>query len=340
VAPRADRLAEVLLPELVRTLTTGDEPGIVLGGRPHLRLFGEAIDLALPLRALRRLGEAACGSSLQVDDATLARHARATAAAHGHLVSAAGMYAAWGRGSGGDEGVPADAMSLRLYTSSFYQPMNALLRADPARPEAWLAVVAGLRGAALRQLERAGPAGEGAFARRMTRLRACLSGLTRLDDPRLPRLLAELVVHALMAARALGRQRPFVCDATQPAVLHRACMLPEAALTDLRWAVGERVAWRDPGLLSTSPRVEQSRRFGRAEHPHALEIRPLGRGSAGRWLDGSVDDVVSREPQVLFPPGTPFEVVELVELVEASGREGRPPTVAARLLERSPWAAP
>jgi hypothetical protein len=332
---RADRLAEVLLPELVRTLGAEGEPGTVLGGRPHLRLFGEAIDLALPLRALRRLSEAACGSSLHIDDDTLERHAWATRADDGYLVSAAGMYAARGRGSGSDDGVRADTMSLRLYTSSFCYPMNALLRADPARPETWLAVVAGLRGAAQRYLERERLPAEHPFARRMARLRANLVDLTRLEDPRLPRLLGEQLVHALMATRALGRQRPYERDGEQPDRLFRVCALPEAALADLRWAAaGEGGGvWRDPGLLSTSPREAQSRWFGRAEHPHMLEVRPLFRSSAGRWLDGAVEDVQSHERQVLFPPGTPFEVVEVVE---APRREGGPPRVTARLVELSP----
>jgi hypothetical protein len=331
---RADRLAEVLLPELVRTLAAEGEAGTVLGGRPHLRLFGEAIDLALPLRALRRLGEAASGASLCIDDDTLALHGRATAAAEGYLVSAAGMYSARRRGSGRDEGVPADAMSLRLQTASFCYPMNALLRADPARPQAWLSVVAGLRGAVQRHLGRGDVPPEHPFARRLQRLRAALSGLLRLDDPRLPRLLGELLVHALMAAHALGRQRPLVRDGTQPDRLYRACVLPEAALADLRWAAGEHGVWRDPGLASCSPRAAQCRWFGRAHHPHALEIRPLFRSSAGRWLDGTVDDVVSHEPVVMFPPGTPFEVVEVVE----TSRDGGPPRITARLVELSPRA--
>jgi hypothetical protein len=132
--PRADRLAEVLLPELVRILAGEGEPGTVLGGRPHLRLFGEPIDLALPLRALRRLGEAASGMSVCIDEDTLSLHGRATAEADGYWVSAAGMVPARRRGSGRDAGVPADAMSLRLQTSSFGYAINALLRADPAAP--------------------------------------------------------------------------------------------------------------------------------------------------------------------------------------------------------------
>ena len=333
--PRADRLAEVLLPELVRTLAAEGGAGTVLGGRPHLRLFGEAIDLALPLRALRRLGEAASGASVCIDEDTLALHAHATAAAEGYLVSAAGMYPARRRGSGRDEGVPADAMSLRLQTSSFCYAMNALLRADPARPQMWLSVVAGLRSAVQRHLGRGDVLPEHPFAQRLQRLRAALSGLVRLDDPRLPRLLGELLVHALMATHALARQRPLVRDGTQPDRLYRACVLPEAALADLRWAAGEHGVWRDPGLLSSSPRAAQCRWFGRAHHPHALEIRPLFRGSAGRWLDGTVDDVVSHEPVVMFPPGTPFEVIEVVE---ASRHDAEPSRVTARLVELSPRA--
>ncbi len=331
--PPADRLAEVLLPELVRTLATGGEAGTVLGGRPHLRLFGEAIDLALPLRALRRLGEAASGTALWIDEDVLALHAHATAAADGYLVSAAGMYPARQRGSGRDEGVPADAMSLRLQTSSFCYPLNALLRADPARPQAWLSAVAGLRSAVQRHLGRGDVPPEHPFARRLQRLRAALAGLLRLDDPRLPRLLGELLVHALMAVHALGRQRPLVRDGTRPDRLYRACVLPEAALADLRWAASEHGVWRDPGLSSCSPRAAQCRWFGRAHHPHALEIRPLFRSSAARWIDGTVDEVVSHEPVVVFPPGTPFEVVEVVE---TPSRDGGPPRVTARLVELSP----
>lgn len=333
--PRADRLAEVLLPELVRTLTAKGEPGSVLGGRPHLRLFGEAIDLALPLRALRRLGESAIGMSVVVDDDTLERHARATAAAEGYLVSAAGMYAARRRGSGRDEGVPSDAMSLRLEGSSFHYAMNALLRIDPARPQTWLAVVAAMRGAVQRLLGRGDLAPEHPFTRRLQRLRAVLTGLVRLEDPRLPRLLGELIVHAVMAVRALGRQRPLVRDGIQPDPLYRACVLPEAPLADLRWAAVERGEWRDLGLLTASPSAVRCRWFGRAEHPHVLELHPLARGSAGRRIDGTVDDVVSHEPRVVFPPGTPFEVVEVVE---TAGRDGEPPRLAARLVELSPPA--
>jgi hypothetical protein len=333
--PRADRLAEVLLPELVRTLTAKGEPGKVLGGRPHLRLFGEAIDLALPLRALRRLGESAIGMSVVVDDDTLDRHARATAAAEGYLVSAAGMYAARRRGSGRDEGVPADAMSLRLEASSFHYAMNALLRIEPARPQTWLVVVAAMRGAVQRLLGRGDLGPEHPFTRRLQRLRAALTGLVRLEDPRLPRLLGELIVHAVMAVRALGRQRPLVSDGLPPEPLYRACVLPEAPLADLRWAAVERGEWRDLGLLTASPSAVRCRWFGRASHPHVLELLPLARGSAGRRIDGTVDDVVGHEPRVVFPPGTPFEVVEVVE---AQGRDGDPPRLAARLVERSPPA--
>lgn len=333
--PRADRLAEVLLPELVRSLAATDDPGAVLGGRPHLRLFGEAIDVALPLRALRRLGEAASGKSLVVDEDTLALHQRATAAADGYLVSAAGMYDARRRGRGRDEGVPADAISLRLEASSFHYSINALLRADPARPQTWLAAVTALRVAVQRLLGRGDVPPEHPFAQRLARLREALTGLVRLEDPRLPRVLGELLVHALMAMHALDRQRPLVRDGDQPDRLYRACVLPEPALADLRWAVGEHGAWRDPGFLSTSPRAAQCRWYGRADHPHALEIRPLLRSSAGRWLDGVVDDVVSHEPVVLFPPGTPFEVVEVVE---TPGRDGAPSRVTARLVELSPRA--
>lgn len=332
----ADRLAEVLLPELVRTLTAAREAGTVLGGRPHLRLFGEAIDLALPLRALRRLGEAASGTSLHVDDDTLARHAQATKADDGYLVSAAGMVAARRRGGrGSDDGVPADAMSLRLEASSFHYALNALLRADPSKPETWLAAVAALRVATQCYLGRGDLPADHPFTHRLARLRAELAGLGRLDDPRLPRLLGELLVHALMAVRALGRQRPLVRDGMQPDRLYRACVLPEAALADLRWAAAEGRVWRDPGLLSASLRPAQCRAFGRAEHPHALELRPLRRSSAGRWLDGTVDDVVSHEPQVVFPPGTPFEVLDVVEM---PARDGRPPRMTARLVELSPRA--
>jgi hypothetical protein len=333
--PRADRLAEVLLPELVRALAAEGEPGTVLGGRPHLRLFGEPIDLALPLRALRRLGEAASGMSIDVDEDTLALHAHATSAADGYLVSAAGMVPARRRGSGRDAGVPADAMSLRLQSSSFGYSINALLRADPARPPTWLPVVAALRGAVQRHLGRGDVPAEHLFARRLARLRAALAGLVRLEDPRLPRVLGELLVHAMMAVRALGRQRPLVRDGEQPDRLYRACVLPEAALADLRWAAAEGGVWRDPGILSTSPRAAQCRWYGRAEHPHALEIRPLFRSSAGRWIDGTVDDVASHEPVVLFPPGTPFEVAEVVEM---PSHDDRPPTLLARLVELSPRA--
>ena len=333
--PPADRLAEVLLPELVRTLAAEGEPGTVLGGRPHVRLFGEAIDLALPLRALRRLGEAASGMAIDVDEDTLALHGRASADAEGYWVSAAGMYPARGRGSGRDVGVPADAMSLRLQTSSFGYAINALLRADPARPPTWLAVVAALRVAVQRHLGRGDVPLEHPFAHRLARLREALAGLVRVEDPRLPRVLGELIVHALMATHALGRQRPLVRDGEQPDRLYRACTLPDAALADLRWAAGERGVWRDPGCLATSPRAAQCRWFGRAEHPHALEIRPLFRSSAARFVDGTVDDVVSHEPVVLFPPGTPFEVAEVVE---TPSRDGGPPRVTARLVELSPRA--
>jgi hypothetical protein len=151
----------------------------------------------------------------------------------------------------------------------------------------------------------------------------------------LPRVLGELLVHALMAVHALERQRPLVRDGEQPDRLYRACVLPEAALADLRWAAGEGGVWRDPGLLSTSPGAAQCRWYGRAEHPHALELRPLLRSSAGRWIDGTVDDVTSHEPVVLFPPGTPFEVVEVVE---TPSHDDGPPTVLARLRELSPRA--
>jgi hypothetical protein len=112
-------------------------------------------------------------------------------------------------------------------------------------------------------------------------------------------------------------------------------VLPEPVIADLRWAATERGVWRDPGFLCTSPRAALCRRYGRAEHPHVLEIRPLFRSSAGRWLDGTVDDVVSHEPVVAFPPGTPFEVHEVVE---APSRDGEPPRITARLVELSPRA--
>lgn len=319
--PPADRLVEVLLPELVRTLTGSSEPGTVLGGRPHLRLFGEAIDLALPLRALRRRGEAACGWSLDVDEDTLAHHARALTAEDGYLLSSMGM--------GHDERVPADAMSLCLFESALGSPMNALLRADPARPESWLAVVAELRGAVQGQRVHAGRRRQRSSASRMARLHASLVELTRIDDPRLPRVLGELLVHALMAVRAVGRERPWVCDAGQAACLFRTCSLPTAALADLRWAASEgRGIWRDLGMLSASPHEAEARRLGRDQHPHLLEIRPRSSAGAGRWLG-------TRTPQVLFPPGTPFEVLEVVE---APHHEGGPPRLAARLIERSPRA--
>lgn len=332
---RADQLAEVLLPELVRALQGVREPGTVLGGRPHLRLFGEAIDVALPLRALRRLGESSLRQPLSVDAQTLALHARAMRDPEGYVVSTAGLHV---RAPVDD--VPPDAMSLQLYASPLYYPLNALVRADPARPETWLAAVAGLRGAAQRILQlrydarhgRVEPSDDG-LAQRLARLRARTAGLSRLDDPRLPRLLGEQIVHALMAWRALWRQRPL--EHAQAERVHRACTLPEAALADLRWAASTRGVWRDPGFSCTSPTAAHSRRRGRGEHPHALELVPLARGSAGRWIDGSIDGVVAPEPLVVFPPGAPFAVTEVVEL---AGRDGGPGRLVARLEEAAPGA--
>lgn len=326
-SPPVEQLAEVLLTELVRTLTTEARPATVLGGRPHLRLFGEAIDLALPLRALRRLCEAAPTPPLELDDATLQRHGRAIADPDGYLVSPAGLYAALGRGEGRDAGVPADAMSLRLHTSPFARPMNALLRADPSRPETWLRVVEGLRHAsALVGADRERSASH-PCARRMARLRESLDGLDRIDDPRLPRLLGEQLVHAFMTVRALLRQRRVSGDDERR--LRLCCALPDAVLADLRWMAtsDDGRAWRDPGMLSTSLGHRWSLE---RDEPDALEIRPRVHGSAGRWLDGTVDDVAGPEPLVLFPPGTPFEVVEVVEV---PAREDERSRVLAQLVE-------
>lgn len=326
-SPPAEHLAEVLLTELVRTLAAEGHPGAVLGGRPHLRLFGEAIDVALPLRALRRLGELAPAPVLELDDDALDRHGRAIADEEGYLLSPAGLYAALGRGTGGDAAVPADAMSLRLHTSPFASPMNALLRADPARPETWLYVIEGLREATTRTLAvlpRSSPS-----ARRMARLAASLRGLDGLDDPRLPRLLGEQLVHAFMAVHALLRQRRMQGDDERR--LRLRCALPDGVLARLRWAAAgsDGGVWRDAGMLAASPQGGR-RRSPDPERPDVLELRPRVHGSAGRWLDGSVDDVTGDEPLGLFPPGTPFAVVEVVQ---APARDGVRGPVHARLVE-------
>ncbi len=316
---QAGALVEVLLPELVRTLTEGTRAGTVLGGRPHLRLFGEAIDLALPLRALRRASEAACGEWLFVDEDTLARHGAAIAAPAGYLLSTAGMHAADG---------PADAMSLRLYTSSFEHPMNALMRADPARPDTWLRAVAALRRAARRELAREELPPAHPLARRMARLGDSIEGLKHVEDPRLARVLGELLVHALMAVRALGRQPVHACEGWL-----RAGVMHEDTLGELRRAAaGEsHGVWCDLGLLSAAPRAAAGRWSNRPMRTDVLEIRPLLHGSAGRRIDGSVDGVESRKSRVSFPPGTPFAVLEIEERPRD---EGRPPCIVARLAER------
>ena len=313
-SPPAGRLAEVLLAELVRTLTAEARPGTVLGGRPHLRLFGEASDLALPLRARRRLAELAPAPSLELDEVTLRRHARAIADDQGYLLSPAGLYAAHGLGTRSDAGVAADALSLRLVSSPLSRPMNTLLRADPAEPTSWLRVVESLRHAAWCASDRDDLPPSHPFARRMARLRASLEGLHRLDDPRLPRLLGEQLVHAFMAVRALLRQRRVRREQARLDPPWLSCPLPDGMLAELRRvaAVEDGTVWRDTGLLSASLLAGRRRSRDPAE-PDALEIRPRVHGSVGRWLDGSVDDVVSPGPMVLFPPGTPFEVLEVVD---------------------------
>ncbi|MCX4244109.1 hypothetical protein [Paraliomyxa miuraensis] len=318
-SPPAEQLAEVLLTEIVRTLTTQGTPGTVLGGRPHLRLFGEAIDLALPLRALRRLTERAPLPPLEVDDATLHAHGRAIADEGGYLLSPAGLRAELDQ-----RGAPADTMSLWLHSSPFSRPMNALLRADPSRPETWLRVTEGLRHAVQRVMADPDRMGCHALARRMSRLREAVAGLERLDDPRLPRLLGEQLVHAFMALRALPRLRRVLGD--DEARLRLWCTLPNAVLADLRWTAaseGGRV-WRDPGLLSTV--VDRGHRAHDPDEPDVLELCPRVRGSAGRWLDGPADGA----SVVLFPPGTPFEVVKVIEVPSAQSERHR---VVARLQE-------
>lgn len=338
-SPPAEQLAEVLLTELVRTLTAEAQPGVVLGGRPHLRLFGEAIDVALPLRALRRLSELAPAPTLELDDDTLHRHACAIADEEGYWLSPAGLYAARGLGTGRDAGVPGDAMSLRLHTSPLSLPMNALLRADPAVPESWMYVVDGLRRATSRlaeQPEAPERPASGSFSRRLARLRTSVEGLHRLDDPRLPRLLGEQLVHAFMAVHALLRQRRVHGRDAHSRRLRRTCALPQAMLAELRRAaLDPGHVWRDLGLLSASIHPGH-RRTDDPEAPDVLEIRPRVHGSAGRWVDGTIDEVEGPEPMVTFPPGTPFEVLEVLEIPARDGERNR---VVARLAELPPQRA-
>lgn len=329
--PQVDpRAAGVLLRELISTLRGPRREGTVEGGRPHLWLFGEAVDVAVPLRMLLaglRRGDAA---RVGLGAETLAEHEAATWDPEGYLVSAAPWL-------GSRRGDPADELSLRLHVSSFRAPMSALLRADPVDTSTWLPVVIGLREAVDRELDRDRPSSDDPLVGRMVRLRAQLRGLVRSSDPRLPRVLGELLVHAWMAARALDRQPPYLREGGSLERLHRVCSLSEATLADLRWAAGRGGAWRDPGLMSTTPGSARARRAGGRRGgagAHALEIRPLLRGSAGRWVEGEPGDG-DRGPQVLFAPGTPFEVVEVVE----HQGEGGVPHTLVRLTELSRAAA-
>lgn len=311
-----ERTSAALIHELVDTLTGPRRDGRTQGGRPCVQLFGELVDLAVPLRSVLEAVRRGDPAVVRLDAVTLRLHARAASSDDGYLVGAP---------SPGEADDP-DAASLRLLASWLSSPVDALLRAKPGDPRTWLEVVLVLREATERALV---DDDGGSSTSRITRLHDHLKGLTRVDDPRLPRVMAELLVHTWMALRALDRQPAVRREGGSRQRLVVARALPEATLADLRWAAGRRGSWRDHGMLRTVPDLARGR--GRGGPPHSLEIRPLFRGSAGRWLEVPTEDGISVERRVVFAPHTPFEVVEVVE---HRGTDGTPRTLV-RLTERS-----
>ncbi|KIG15810.1 hypothetical protein DB30_05228 [Enhygromyxa salina] len=157
-----------------------------------------------------------------------------------------------------------------------------------------------------------------------------------LDEPdELPRrrLFAELCVHTiftLAALEALPRLTRTVDDPERsPAWLYARCELSAVVLASLHAAAGaaER-SWYAFGLLAVERELPELPKRG-AVPPCRLEIRPLFRSSAARWLDADHEDIAPRS--LVFPSGTRFAVLSVEE--DAEG------VVVVRLAERSHLAA-
>jgi len=250
-----------------------------------------------------------------------------------YVINAAGLYATQGKGNETDEGVAADAMSLRHYTSFLFFPMNALYRLDFTRPEGVAAFAEMLKTAAGNFFRVRNVTPESPVGRNMVRLHDHAAAIAAPGDPRLCRLLREQLIHNLMAHRALLRQTPCRRTPGSATRLFRIVDLDAASLLRYRQALAcnsddlEDQLVAEFGFTSTSPEVRLSEQHSRREKKYKFIINPLTHDSLGRMLDGAVDNVVNFEHEVLFPPGTRFRVMGIDEdVAEDRTNTGEPRT--------------
>jgi len=268
----------------------------------------------------------------------LARHACSIHDPSAYSISPAGLYSSWGRGD--DRGVPADAMSLRALSSGspFEPALTALLRGPTPSPDAWMILAIDLCDSVDRAL-RTADCHDSPFFARLRQLQALLTNLEGPADPALTRLTAELFVHAGTALLALERQpplrrRPGDAERSPPWLyaIHRSS---PPALERLRTLAAEpgRTCF-DLGLIrgsATMPDEPQPQHQPQPQPQHLcceLQIRPLFRSSAGRWIDDQVDGGSEFGPALWFAPGVRFTVLEVLD----PGPRGRP---LVRLAEHS-----
>lgn len=142
------------------------------------------------------------------------------------------------------------------------------------------------------------------------------------------RLLAELCVRTVFLLDTIERLPPLVRTMDDPlrspAWLHTRRELSAHEFDELRGAAGDRRrSWHNFGLLTVEP-------CAREGDACKLEIRPLFRSSAARWLDDA-DHHHARRPALVFPPGTRFAVSS----IDGGGES----ETVIRLVERSHLAA-
>jgi phosphoglycolate phosphatase len=312
-SPSLGRIAELLVED---PTAIGFDPAIQA---MSFKVEGVSIPVAALLQHMEReLPAIETAEQITVSPATLKRHWRNFLTADmdvRYLINISGLYETYRMGNATDFGVAGDAMSLRLYTSYLFYPMNALFRLDFNETASVLAL-RGMYQVAARNFSRVlGTNWSPRLGQNMIRLYDFAASITSREDENLCRLVREQILHNIMAARALLRQTPL--DSGLHPRLYRIADLEEDALTRYRKALAEPPG--SPGQVIsegafTSTSVDESRSelYSRRDKKYKFVITPLREGSRGRYLNGKVDSVTSNsELEVLYPPGSSFRVTRI-----------------------------